>query len=148
LITSLGLGLLALPWPPVQFSRRTLAVHRPLHFVEVGMGHVSDDPAPGWAASTALATTACSPCWAWTGFKRADYDADDPVTIRLRADDLGLDVRTVRLDYRRHGQFGIYAEYDERSARFIDDAVTVYRQQSGHNWPCRPTGSPPRAPPA
>ncbi|QOC23920.1 MtrB/PioB family decaheme-associated outer membrane protein [Wenzhouxiangella sp. AB-CW3] len=104
--------------------------------VEVGLGHVSDS-GTRLGRFSGLGDDGFFAVLGLDWIQAAEFDSDRPVTIRLRAEDLGLDVRTVRLDYRQHGAFGVYAEYDERSARFIDDAVTVYREpaQGQRNLP-------------
>ena len=124
------IGLLAQPLAaqPVTVEKLSPFIAR-ASTVEVGLGHVSESGTrlgrfSGFGDDGLFAVLGLD----W--IQAAEFDSDRPVTIRLRAEDLGLDVRTVRLDYRQHGTFGVYAEYDERSARFIDDAVTVYREQA------------------
>ena len=129
-ISALPAGLLALPLaaePPTVEELSPFIARAST--VEVGLGHVSESGTrlgrfSGFGDDGLFAVLGLD----W--IRTADYASDRPVTIRLRAEDLGLDVRSVRLDYRHHGRFGVYAEYDERSARFIDDAVTVYREQA------------------
>ncbi len=127
---ALTASLIVTPLAAQQITKEALSRHiAPDNFVEVGLGHVSDSGSR-LGRFTGLGDDGFFSVLGLDWIRVAEWDSDRPVTIRLRAEDLGLDIRTVRIDYRHQGRFRAYAEYDERSTRFSDDAVTVYRQTS------------------
>ncbi len=56
---------------------------------------------------------------------RRAFDSDSPIFWRLRASNLGLDSRSIDIEYGQQGRFAFNLDYDEIPKYQIDDAHTV-----------------------
>ncbi len=102
------------------------------NFVEIGLGHVSEDSAR-FGRFNALDDQGFFALLGLDYLYRTDFDTPRPDWLRIRAGDLGLDNRRLRVDGGRQGSYFVHAEYRERAFRRSDGLQTIYQPSAdGH----------------
>lgn len=99
---------------------------RPLNYVEIGIGHVSDDSAR-FGRYNGLYEKGFFALFDLSWLQRADWDADKADFLAIQIRDGGLGNRRVDVRLGRQGRFALEASYREQNARWGDGLQTIYR---------------------
>lgn len=66
-------------------------------------------------------------------YKRGAWDGDSADYVRIRADNLGLDSRSVDAEVGRQGDYRVRVSYDEIPSNRSDSAQTIFQGAGGNN---------------